>query len=151
MSHRFSGLTAGLTGLLVMNTAGMNEVRVRRVLAGSVGGEDYLLIRTRGVAAVCRGPGRGEPLQVEEIAASALRPGDLVLVEAGQVIPRDGEILEGACALDESAATGVSSPVLHEAGGPRAGVLGGTRVVSGRVVVRVHAGQDGAPAGPPGS
>jgi hypothetical protein len=194
MSHRFSGMTAGLTGLLIVlaafaaggvgwggwalaggmlfaaccacsvlavgrkriqggrkTAAGAKEVQVRRVLAGSVGGEDFLFIRTRGVAAVCRGPVNSEPLQVEEIAASALRPGDLVLVEAGQVLPRGGEILEGACAIDESAVTGVLSPALREAGGPRAGVLGGTRVVSGRVVVRVHAGPDGGPAGPPGS
>ena len=68
-----------------------------------------------------------------------LRPGDLVVVEAGQVIPADGEIVEGVASVDESAITGESAPVIREAGGDRSGVTGGTRVLSDRIVVQVTA------------
>ncbi len=76
---------------------------------------------------------------VEEIASRPrLRPGDRVVVEAGQVIPGDGEIVEGVASVDESAITGESAPVIREAGGDRSGVTGGTRVLSDRIVVRDH-------------
>jgi K+-transporting ATPase ATPase B chain len=119
-------------------------VRAYRVRGGEAGhrlrqaaGQDYLLIRTTGVAAVFHGSGDSAPLRVEETVSSELRPGELVLVEAGQVVPCDGEIVEGAATIDEAAVTGVSWPVFHEAGGPHAGVLGGTLVVSGRAIIRV--------------
>ena len=64
------------------------------------------------------------------------KPGDRVVVEAGQVIPGDGEIIEGVASVDESAITGESAPVIREAGGDRSGVTGGTRVLSDRIVVR---------------
>ena len=64
------------------------------------------------------------------------RDGDIVVVEAGQVIPGDGEIIEGVASVDESAITGESAPVIREAGGDRSGVTGGTRVLSDRIVVR---------------
>ena len=70
--------------------------------------------------------------------ASQLRRGDVVVVEAGQVIPGDGEIVEGVASVDESAITGESAPVVREAGGDRSGVTGGTRVLSDRIVVRDH-------------
>src|SRR6185436_14583218 len=69
-----------------------------------------------------------------------LRKGDVVLVEAGDFIPMDGEIIEGVAAVDESAITGESAPVIREAGGDRSGVTGGTRVLSDRIVVRITAG-----------
>jgi potassium-transporting ATPase ATP-binding subunit len=73
----------------------------------------------------------------EAVPASALRKGDRVIVEAGQVIPADGEIVEGIASVDESAVTGESAPVIRESGGDRSAVTGGTRVLSDRIVVRV--------------
>src|SRR5262245_45603381 len=78
---------------------------------------------------------------IEEVSSMQLRPGDRVVVEAGQVIPGDGEIIEGVASIDESAITGESAPVIREAGGDRSGVTGGTRVLSDRIRVRVTAGQ----------
>jgi K+-transporting ATPase ATPase B chain len=79
--------------------------------------------------------------QVEETVSTELRAGDRVEVTAGQIIPGDGEIVEGVASIDESAITGESAPVIREAGGDRSGVTGGTRVLSDRIVVRVTAGQ----------
>ncbi len=76
---------------------------------------------------------------VEESVSTALREGDRVVVEAGQVIPGDGEIIEGVASVDESAITGESAPVIREAGGDHSGVTGGTRVLSDRIVVRITA------------
>ncbi|HWE37063.1 MAG TPA: potassium-transporting ATPase subunit KdpB [Isosphaeraceae bacterium] len=73
------------------------------------------------------------------VSSTLLRAGDLVVVEAGQVIPADGEVVEGVASVDESAITGESAPVIREAGGDRSGVTGGTRVLSDRVVVKVTA------------
>jgi potassium-transporting ATPase ATP-binding subunit len=77
--------------------------------------------------------------QLEETDSTALRAGDRVVVEEGQVIPGDGEIIEGVASVDESAITGESAPVIREAGGDRSGVTGGTRVLSDRIVVEVTA------------
>src|SRR5262245_1294145 len=70
---------------------------------------------------------------LEETVSTALRAGDRVVIEAGQIIPGDGEIIEGAASVDESAITGESAPVIREAGGDRSGVTGGTRVLSDRI------------------
>ncbi len=77
--------------------------------------------------------------QIEETPSTALQAGDRVVVEAGQVIPGDGEIVEGVASVDESAITGESAPVVREAGGDRSGVTGGTRVLSDRIVVKITA------------
>jgi K+-transporting ATPase ATPase B chain len=77
---------------------------------------------------------------IEETVSTALQAGDRVVVEAGQVIPGDGEIIEGVASVDESAITGESAPVIREAGGDRSGVTGGTRVLSDRIVVKITAG-----------
>ena len=69
--------------------------------------------------------------------ASDLRKGDLVVVEAGQVIPGDGEVIEGIASVDESAITGESAPVIRESGGDRSAVTGGTKVLSDRIVIRI--------------
>ncbi len=82
-----------------------------------------------------RGPNGDE----EMVAASQLVLGDLVICEAGDVIPSDGEIIEGVASVDESAITGESAPVIRESGGDRSGVTGGTRVLSDRIVVRITA------------
>ncbi|WP_155371343.1 potassium-transporting ATPase subunit KdpB [Catellatospora vulcania] len=73
----------------------------------------------------------------ESVAASALAQGDLVVVEAGQVIPGDGDVVEGIASVDESAITGESAPVIRESGGDRSAVTGGTKVLSDRIVVRI--------------
>ncbi len=73
------------------------------------------------------------------VSAAALRKGDHVLVEAGQVVPCDGEIVEGIASVDESAITGESAPVIREFGGDRSAVTGGTRVLSDWLVVRATA------------
>ncbi|MBK9517909.1 MAG: potassium-transporting ATPase subunit KdpB [Anaeromyxobacter sp.] len=73
----------------------------------------------------------------EQVSASTLRRGDRVVVEAGQVIPGDGDVVEGIASVDESAITGESAPVIRESGGDRSAVTGGTRVLSDRIVVRV--------------
>ena len=80
------------------------------------------------------------PLANEEmVLASNLRKDDLVVVEANQVVPGDGEIVEGIASVDESAITGESAPVIRESGGDRSAVTGGTRVLSDRIVVRITA------------
>ncbi len=79
---------------------------------------------------------RGDEAQ---IAAADLRPGDLVVVSAGELIPADGEIVHGLATINESAVTGESAPVLREAGTDRSGVIGGTKVLSDEIVVRVTA------------
>ncbi|HSQ55317.1 MAG TPA: potassium-transporting ATPase subunit KdpB [Gemmata sp.] len=76
---------------------------------------------------------------IEETISTELHAGDLVVVEAGQFIPGDGEIVAGVASIDESAITGESAPVVREAGGDRSGVTGGTRVLSDRIVVRLTA------------
>jgi K+-transporting ATPase ATPase B chain len=75
--------------------------------------------------------------QIDIVSASQLRKGDRVRVEAGDMIPADGDIVEGAATVDESAITGESAPVIREAGGDRSGVTGGTRVLSDSVVMVV--------------
>jgi K+-transporting ATPase ATPase B chain len=75
------------------------------------------------------------------IAASDLKLDDLVEVVAGELIPADGEVMEGVATVDESAITGESAPVIREAGGDRSAVTAGTRVLSDRIVVRVTAAQ----------
>jgi len=73
------------------------------------------------------------------VPAAELRPGDHVVIEEGQLVPADGEIVEGLATINEAAVTGESAPVLREAGTDRSGVIGGTKVLSDRIVVRVTA------------
>ena len=75
----------------------------------------------------------------QSVSASALRKGDTVVAEAGDLIPGDGEIIEGIASVDESAITGESAPVIRESGGDRSAVTGGTKVLSDRIVVRITA------------
>ena len=74
---------------------------------------------------------------VSETPAARLRKGDVVLVEAGDFIPSDGEVVEGVASVDESAITGESAPVIRESGGDRSSVTGGTRVLSDWLIVRI--------------
>ena len=74
---------------------------------------------------------------IEEVPSSQLRAGDVVRVVAGQMVPGDGEIIEGVASVDESAITGESAPVIREAGGDKSAVTGGTRVLSDVITVRI--------------
>ncbi|HYN40676.1 MAG TPA: potassium-transporting ATPase subunit B, partial [Thermoanaerobaculia bacterium] len=89
--------------------------------------------KTDSVARRLVGPERRE----ENIPSSALRKGDLVVVEVNQLIPGDGTVVEGIASVDESAITGESAPVIREAGGDRSAVTGGTKVLSDRIVVEI--------------
>jgi potassium-transporting ATPase ATP-binding subunit len=75
--------------------------------------------------------------KVTPVASDELLEGDLVMVGTGELIPGDGEVVEGVAMVDESAITGESAPVVREAGGDRSGVVGGTRVISDRIVVKI--------------
>src|SRR5512135_2375777 len=82
----------------------------------------------------------GQPVdatRVEQVPAAQLRLGDQVVVEAGELIPGDGDVVEGIASVDESAITGESAPVIRESGGDRSAVTGGTKVLSDRIVVRI--------------
>ena len=74
---------------------------------------------------------------IEQVASSLLRSGDVVRVTTGQMIPGDGEVIEGIASVDESAITGESAPVIREAGGDRSAVTGGTRVLSDVITVKI--------------
>jgi K+-transporting ATPase ATPase B chain len=76
---------------------------------------------------------------VEKVPSSKLCAGDLVVVSAGELIPSDGEIIEGVASVDESAITGESAPVIRESGGDRSAVTGGTRVLSDQIKVKITA------------
>ncbi len=77
----------------------------------------------------------------EQVASIELRVGDRVVCETGDVIPGDGEVIEGIASVDESAITGESAPVIRESGGDRSAVTGGTKVISDRIIVRITAEQ----------
>jgi potassium-transporting ATPase ATP-binding subunit len=94
------------------------------------------LRRTREETVAHRQRPAGSP---EDVPSSALRVGDVVSVSAGEVIPGDGDVIEGIASVDESAITGESAPVIRESGGDRSAVTGGTRVLSDRIVVRITA------------
>ena len=90
--------------------------------------------RGKAQAAALRGHAQGDRRapaaangREEQVPASQLRKGDVVVVEAGEVIPGDGEVIEGIASVDESAVTGESAPVIRESGGDRSAVTGGTQ------------------------
>ncbi len=83
--------------------------------------------------------GKGRDSKATSVPASALRKGDIVLVETGEFIPGDGDIIDGIASVDESAITGESAPVIREGGGDRSGVTGGTRVLSDWIIVKITA------------
>ncbi|MGZ4780081.1 MAG: HAD-IC family P-type ATPase, partial [Thermoanaerobaculia bacterium] len=89
--------------------------------------------KTETTARRLTGPGRKE----EQVAASQLRKGDIVVVEVNQIIPGDGTVIEGIASVNESAITGESAPLIREAGGDRSAVTGGTMVLSDRIVVEI--------------
>lgn len=107
---------------------------------GRAQAESFRRARTDTVALRLRGWHFGMDLryaEAETVPATELRLFDFVVVTAGDVIPADGDVVDGVAAVDESAVTGESAPVLRESGGDRSGVTGGTAVLSDRIVVRV--------------
>jgi len=76
-------------------------------------------------------------IRIEEVPGTQLTLGDYVVVEAGEIIPGDGDVVEGVASVDESAITGESAPVIRESGGDRSAVTGGTKVLSDRIVVKI--------------
>jgi len=101
---------------------------------GKAQAQELRKTRTQTVASRLKAEGR-----IEKVQADRLRKGDLVIVTAGEIIPADGEVVEGVATVDESAITGESAPVIREAGGDRSSVTGGTRVLSDEIKVRVTA------------
>ncbi len=97
------------------------------------------LRKSRTQAQAKRIPAAGRKHDVVAVAASMLRRGDLVLCMPGDVIPGDGDVIEGVASVDESAITGESAPVIRESGGDRSAVTGGTRVLSDYLVIRITA------------
>jgi len=78
---------------------------------------------------------------VEDVSASTLVKGDMVIVSPHEIIPGDGEVVSGSALVDESAITGESAPVIRESGGDRCGVTGGTKILSGHITIRISANQ----------
>src|SRR5271157_1552054 len=97
--------------------------------------------KTQTLARRLQGWEPGVPGVEEEVAAPLLRQGDIVVVEAGQAIPGDGDVIEGIASVDESAITGESAPVIRESGGDRSAVTGGTTVLSDFIKVKITAAQ----------
>jgi len=93
--------------------------------------------RVRGSADQLRFTGNLAELPTDDVPSTSLRAGDVVVVEAGERIPGDGDVIEGVASVDESAVTGESAPVIRESGGDRSAVTGGTVVLSDRIVVRI--------------
>ncbi|MFI7357919.1 potassium-transporting ATPase subunit KdpB [Streptomyces avidinii] len=89
--------------------------------------------KTDSVARRLTQDGKGE----EQVPGAELRIGDLVVCEAGDIIPGDGDVVEGVASVDESAITGESAPVIRESGGDRSAVTGGTKVLSDRIVIKI--------------
>ena len=82
-------------------------------------------------------PSADKKEQITAVSSALLKKGDIVIVKAGEQIPGEGEVIEGAASVDESAITGESAPVIREAGGDRSAVTGGTTVLSDWIVVRI--------------
>ncbi|MGW4097335.1 potassium-transporting ATPase subunit KdpB [Mycobacterium sp. NPDC004974] len=104
---------------------------------GKAQAESLRKTKTSTMARRLTGWAPGNPGREEEVAAPLLQQGDVVVVEAGQVIPGDGDVVEGIASVDESAITGESAPVIRESGGDRSAVTGGTTVLSDRIVVQI--------------
>src|ERR1700738_2752643 len=104
---------------------------------GKAQAETLRRAKTQTMARRLKDWGPGGAAVEEQLAAPLLQQGDFVVVEAGQVIPGDGDVVEGIASVDESAITGESAPVIRESGGDRSAVTGGTTVLSDRIVVQI--------------
>ena len=99
--------------------------------------EETTARRVRGSSDQLRFTGNLAELPTDDVPSTSLRAGDVVIVEAGERIPGDGDVIEGVASVDESAVTGESAPVIRESGGDRSAVTGGTVVLSDRIVIRI--------------
>ena len=124
--------TAGITFWLWITVVFANFAEAVAEGRGKAQADSLRRMRTQPPARKLRSDG-GE----DTVSSTDLRAGDRVVVEAGQLIPSDGEVIEGVASVDESAITGESAPVIREAGGDRSSVTGGTKVLSDRIVVRI--------------
>jgi K+-transporting ATPase ATPase B chain len=106
---------------------------------GKARADAFRATKSNARAKVLIDPANREIYEGEDV--ELLEPGEVILVEAGDIIPTDGEVIEGVASVNESAITGESAPVIREAGGDRSSVTGGTTIVSDWLVVRVTAKQ----------
>ncbi len=104
---------------------------------GRAQAESLRKIKRDTVARRLRGGRLGDGAVIDEVLGGALRVGDLIVVEAGEVIAGDGDVVDGIATVDESAITGESAPVVRESGGDRSAVTGGTVVLSDRIIVKI--------------
>ena len=130
------GFTTQIVGWLWFTVLFANFAEAVAEGRGKAQAEALRRTRTETKAKKLRGAGTRA---YEEISALALKQGDLVLVEAGDNVPSDGDVVEGVASVDESAITGESAPVIRESGGDRSAVTGGTRVLSDWIVVQITA------------
>ncbi len=130
------GFTAQIVGWLWFTVLFANFAEA--IAEGRGKAQADALRRTRSDATAKRLLDRGD---YEVVAAAELKVGDVTLVETGDLIPSDGEVIEGVASVDESAITGESAPVIRESGGDRSAVTGGTRVLSDHIKVRITAAQ----------
>jgi hypothetical protein len=137
--HRRAGGGGGRADhALALGHGALRELRRGR-RRGPRQGAAASLRATKTEAETCRLAGPSRSNQAERVASSKLRRGDVIHVEAGELIPADGEIVEGVASVNENAITGESAPVIRESGGDRSAVAGGTLVVSDWLVIRVTA------------
>ncbi|MEV0886594.1 potassium-transporting ATPase subunit KdpB [Streptomyces microflavus] len=125
------GFGWAVTGWLWLTTLFANLAEAVAEGRGRAQAETLRRARTDTVARRVLGSGE------ERVAGTELRVGDLVVCEAGDTVPGDGDVVEGVASVDESAITGESAPVIRESGGDRSAVTGGTKVLSDRVVIRI--------------
>ena len=133
-SHESKAFTGQITIWLWFTVLFANFAEAMAEGRGKAQANTLRASRTQTVANRLRDNGK-----TEQVSADQLRKGDVVLISAGEAIPGDGEIIEGAATVDESAITGESAPVIREAGGDRSSVTGGTRVLSDQIKVQISA------------
>ncbi len=131
------GLGWTVTALLLVTVLFANFAEAVAEARGR--GQAASLRRARKDLVARRVPSEGYTIAATTIPAADLRVGDLVAISAGELVPADGEIVKGLATINESAVTGESAPVLREAGTDRSGVIGGTKVLSDEIVVRITA------------
>ena len=113
----------------LLGAPGSPEANFAEAVAEGRGKAQADALRKSRINATAKKLGQIKPYDV--VSALSLRPGDIVLVETGDLIPGDGEVIEGVASVDESAITGESAPVIRESGGDRSAVTGGTRECKG--------------------
>ncbi|WP_018619442.1 potassium-transporting ATPase subunit KdpB [Spirosoma luteum] len=126
-----------ITAVLLLTLLFANFAEAIAEARGKAQAESLRKTRQETPAKVIRPVGELTVKEVQIISSAQLKKGDVFVCETGDIIPSDGEIIEGLATIDESAITGESAPVIREAGGDKSSVTGGTKVLSDRIVVRV--------------